>query len=74
VIYILNLCDGNANAACQYDATSSDKKRRNDFFLHYETFDPALNTPEYLLVKRGDNDITDDSPCGAVGYGGTPKP
>lgn len=73
-VYILNLCDGNAHATCKYDPNSRDKKKRNDFFLYYETFDPSQNGPEYLLVKRGRVRASDDSPCGPTSYGGTSKP
>jgi hypothetical protein len=73
-VTITNLCDGNAHAACKYKGNASTKQERNDFFLHYETFDPALNQPEYMLVKRGLGDATDDAPCGGVGYGGSPPP
>lgn len=74
-VNIHNLCDGNAHAACKYESDSSNKKKRNDFFLHYETFDPTQNQPEYMLVKRGkSNDATDDAPCGGAGYSGSPPP
>jgi hypothetical protein len=74
-VNILNLCDGNANASCDYHSVSLDKKRRNDFFLHYETFDPEQNQPEYMLINRGGRDeATDDAPCGGVGYSGSTPP
>jgi hypothetical protein len=73
-VYVLNLCDEGSHPACDFDPDSPNKEERNDFFLQYETFERALNPPEYMLVKRPDGRIHDDTPCGAVGYGGTPEP
>jgi hypothetical protein len=81
-VYISNLCNGKNNASCDYDSNAGTKKGRNDFFLHYETFNRPLARPEYMLIKRADSMnkllaelfIMDDAPCGSVGYGGTPPP
>jgi hypothetical protein len=73
-VEITNLCDGNVHPACHYEPDDLDKQRRNDFFLYYDTFDPAQNRPEYLLIKQPDSRATDESPCGAVGFGGSPQP
>lgn len=82
-VFVSNLCDGDIHPPCDYQPDAGSKEGRNDFFLHYETFNPALNKPEYMLVKREtpvdgllrtENFISDDSPCGSVGYGGTPPP
>lgn len=69
---IRNLCDENSHPICKFDPISPDKKRRNDFFLYYDTFDASQNRPEYLLIRRG-NPADDDAPCGAVGFGQTPQ-
>jgi hypothetical protein len=73
-IDILNLCDGALHTPCHYESNHLDKKRRNDFFLFYDTFDPSMNRPEYLLIKQAGSRASDDTPCGAVGYSGTPQP
>lgn len=74
-VCINNLCDGSVHPGCDYDSTSDIKEERNDFFLYYETFNKALNPPEYMLVNRGNVDpSTDDAPCGAVGYNATTEP
>lgn len=71
-IDILNLCNGFDHPACHYEPNNPDKQRRNDFFLYYDTFDPSQNRPEYLLLLL-DSLGTDDTPCGAVGFGQTPQ-
>ena len=74
-VEILNLCDGNAHTPCQFEPTSPDKQKRNDFFLYYDTFDRLQNRPEYLLILRTPGlKSKDDTPCGAVGFGQTPEP
>lgn len=72
-VNITNLCDGNSHPPCKFDPHSLDKKNRNDFFLYYDIFDQSQNRPEYLLIRIGEPG-TDDSPCGAVGFGQTPQP
>jgi hypothetical protein len=74
VIFVYNLCNEQTNPECNYRPEANEKEHRNDFFLYYETFDKAQTGPEYQLIKRGGPRIADDTPCGAVGYGGTPEP
>ena len=58
-IYFLNLCF-KGNSHCDAIPTSSDRKKRGDFFLNYKAFDRG-NTPELELFLVQSNPLTEVS-------------
>ena len=55
---------------CAYDPASTEKERRNDFYLYYTAFRIPDGRSEYELIWDNRPRSSDDAPCGATGFGG----
>jgi hypothetical protein len=81
---LTNNCTSGGNPAkCLFDPSSTDKRVRNDFFLHFETFGRNAGEREFELkafdqvpgdstvipCRIDDSSTTDPAPCSPVGFG-----
>jgi hypothetical protein len=80
-IDIFNVCNADL-PGCRFDSQGATKEDRNDFYVHYHTFDVPAGEQEYELVAanampagsiamcgRPPDDLSDPAPCGPGCFG-----
>lgn len=80
-IHFINHCNrAGTPVECSFRPYSTDKTERSDFYMHFDGIDlPADSELELIIAQGATGDsapicgspISDESPCSAVGYGGT---
>lgn len=80
-LHFINHCKRTGTTVdCDFKPYSTDKTERSDFYMHFDGIDlPPDSELELVIAQGGTPDsapicgspISDESPCSAVGYGGT---